>query len=88
MKRKRFTEEQIINILAQYATGVAAAEIARQHGIAESTLYAWKAKYGNMKLSDVKRLKELEAENKKLKKLVANAIHEKDILKRILSRKL
>ena len=87
MKRKRFTEEQIINILTQHTTGVATAELARQHGIAESTLYAWRSKYGNMKVSDAKRLKELETENKKLKKLLANTMLEKDTLEDILNRK-
>ena len=73
MKRKRFTEEQIIGILRMHAAGAKPAELCRQHAISETTLYNWKARYGGMQVSDAKRLKSLEEENRRLKRLLAEA---------------
>lgn len=87
MKRKRFTEEQIIGVLKEYAAGASMAELARQHGVTEHTLYRWKAKFGNMEVSEARRLKDLEAENTKLKRLLADAMLDKAALKELLSKK-
>ena len=87
MKRKRFSEEQIIKILQAHENGVPLAELAREHGFAESTIYTWKAKYGGMSVSEAKRLRGLEAENKKLKKLLAETMLEKSALSEALNRK-
>ena len=87
MKRKRFTEEQIIKILQSHEAGVPLAELSREHGFAEGTIYTWKAKYGGMVVADAKRLKELEGENKKLKKLLAETMLEKTALSEALNRK-
>ncbi len=73
MKRKRFTEEQIIGILRMHAAGTKPAELCRQHGISETTLYNWKARCGGMQVSDAKRLKSLGDENRRLKRLLAEA---------------
>jgi putative transposase len=74
MKRKRFTEEQIIGILREHEAGGKAGDLARKHGISEATLYNWKAKFGGMDVSDARRLKALEEENSKLKKLLADTM--------------
>ena len=87
MKRKRFTEEQIIKILQSHEAGVPLAELARENESAEGTIYTWKAKYGGMVVADAKRLKELEGENKKLKKLLAETMLEKTALSEALNRK-
>src|SRR5271167_3889845 len=71
MKRARFTEEQIIGVLKEHEAGAKTADLARKHGVSEATLYNWKAKYGGMDVSEAKRLKQLEEENAKLKKLLA-----------------
>ena len=71
MKRARFTEEQIIGVLKEHEAGAKTADLARKHGVSEATLYNWKAKYGGMDVSEAKRLKQLEDENAKLKKLLA-----------------
>ena len=71
MKRARFTEEQIIAVLKEHEAGAKTADLARKHGISEATLYNWKAKFGGMDVSEAKRLKQLEDENAKLKKLLA-----------------
>jgi putative transposase len=73
MKAKRFTDEQIIAVLREAEAGAKAKELCRKHGISEPTFYNWKAKYGGMTASDVRRLKELETENGKLKRLLAEA---------------
>src|SRR5436190_10026250 len=72
MKKKRFTETQIVSILRQQEAGKAIKDICREKGISEATFYNWKAKYGGMEISDVKKMKELEEENSKLKRIVAN----------------
>jgi putative transposase len=87
MKRKRFTEEQIIGVLKEYEAGAKMADLARRHGISENTLYRWKSKYGGMDVSEAKRLRELEAENAKLKKLLAETLMEREALKDVLSKK-
>jgi putative transposase len=87
MKRKRFTEEQIIAVLREHESGAKAGDLARQHGVSEATLYNWKAKYGGMDASDAKRLKVLEDENAKLKKLLADQMLEASALRELLSKK-
>ena len=87
MKRKGFTEEQITGVLKEHAAGVSVAELSREHDFAEGTLYAWKSKYGGMDVSKAKRLRELEAENTKLKKLLAESMLDQAALKDALSRK-
>ncbi len=78
MKRSRFTEEQIVKILKLQENGLKVTEICRQNGISEQTFYRWKSKYGGMSVSEIKRLKELEAENRRLKQLIGEK--ELDIL--------
>ena len=87
MKRSRFGEEQIIGILREQEAGMRVAEVCRKHGISEPTLYAWKAKFGGMSVSDARRLRQLEEENAKLKKLLAEAMLDNAVLKDITSRK-
>jgi len=87
MKRIRFTEEQIIAVLREHAAGAKAADLARKHGISEATLYNWKAKYGGMEVSDVRRLRPLEDENRKLKKLLAESMLDQAALKELLTKK-
>ena len=86
MKRKQFTEEQIIGILKQAEAGGNNQEICRKNGITEQTFYRWRAKYGGMQVSDAKRLKELETENRKLKQLLAEAHLDNAALKEVLSK--
>ena len=71
MKRSRFSEEQIIGILKEHQAGLGAKELCRKHGVSDATFYKWRSKYGGMEVSDAKKLKALEAENAKLKKLLA-----------------
>jgi putative transposase len=87
MKRSRFTEEQIVTILKEHELGAKAADLARKHGISEATLYNWKAKYGGLTVSEAKRLKTLEDENAKLKKLLADTMLDNAALKELLSKK-
>ncbi len=85
--KRRFTEEQIIGVLREQEAGGVVKEITRRHGISEQTYYRWKSKYGGMEASDVRRLKELEAENARLKKLLAEAHLDNAALKDVVSRK-
>ena len=87
MKRKRFTEAQIISVLREHEAGAKTGDLARKHGISEATLYNWKAKYGGMDVSDAKRLKALEDENAKLKRLLADQMLEASALRELLSKK-
>ena len=87
MKRIRFTEEQISAVLREHEAGAKTADLARKHGISEATLYNWKAKYGGMDVSDAKRLRALEDENRKLKKLLAESMLDQAALKELLSKK-
>lgn len=87
MKMKRFNEEQIIRILHEQESGITTAEICRKHGIAKSTFYKWKSKYGGMDMSDARRLKALEDENRRLKSLLADAHLDISMLKSITAKK-
>ena len=84
MKRKRYTHEQIISILKEHEAGQPVGELARQYGVVENTIYRWKSKYGGMEVSDAKRLRELERENARLKKLLAEAELDKAALKELV----
>ena len=87
MKASRFTEEQIIGILREQELGAKTAEVCRKHGISGATFYKWKAKFGGLDVSEARRLKMLEAENTKLKKLLAEAMLDNAMLKDIAAKK-
>ena len=87
MKRSRFTEEQIIAVLREHEAGSKTADLCRKYGMSEATLYNWKAKFGGMDVSDAKRLKALENENAKLKKLLAEAVLDASALRELLGKK-
>lgn len=86
MKRLRFTEEQIIGVLKEAEAGAKAAELARRHGISEATIYNWKAKYGGLEVSEAKRLRSLEDENARLKRLLADVMLDNAGLKDLLAK--
>lgn len=87
MKPSRFTEEQIIGILREQESGAKTSDVCRKHGISSATFYKWKAKFGGMDVSDARRLKTLEDENTKLKKLLAEVMLDNAMLKEITSKK-
>jgi len=87
MKRTRFTEEQIIAILKEQETGVPVADLCRKHGVSNASIYKWKAKYGGMDVSEARRLKALEEENARLKKLLADSMLDNAALKDLLGKK-
>jgi putative transposase len=87
MKRARFTEEQIIAILKEQEAGAPTADVCRRHGVSSATFYKWKAKFGGLEVSEAKRLRQLEDENAKLKKLLAEAMLDNAMLKEITAKK-
>lgn len=88
MKKSRFSEQQIISILKQADAGVKVQDLCRQHGISDATYYKWKSKYGGMEASDIKRLREVETENSKLKRMFADLALENRALKDLIEKKL
>jgi putative transposase len=87
MKRNRFSEEQIIGILKEHEAGVAVSELCRKHGVSDASIYKWKAKFGGMDVSEAKKLRGLEEENAKLKRLLADAMLDNVALKDLLGKK-
>lgn len=86
MKRSRFSEEQIIGILKEHQAGMSAGDLSRKHGVSDATFYTWRKKYGGMEVSDAKRLKALEEENAKLKKLLAEQMMDASTLREMLGK--
>jgi len=87
MKRSRFTEEQIIGILKEHKAGVSVADLCRKHGVSDASIYKWKAKFGGMDVSEAKKLRALEDENGKLKRMLADAMLDNVALKDLLGKK-
>jgi putative transposase len=87
MKRSRFTEEQVIGILREQEAGLATAEVCRKHGVSSATFYKWKARFGGMEAGEAKRLKALEDENARLKRMLADAMLDNAALKDVLGKK-
>ena len=87
MKRNRFTEEQIIGILKEHEAGVSVADLCRKHGVSDASIYKWKARFGGMDVSEAKRLRTLEDENTRLKRLLADAMLDNAALKDLLGEK-
>ena len=88
MKKSRFTETQIVSILSEADAGMKVQDVCRKHGISPATYYSWKSKYGGLSASELKRIKELEAENAKLKRMYADLSLENDALKNLIEKKL
>jgi putative transposase len=86
MKRSRFTQEQIIGVLKEHQAGVSASDLCRKHGISDTTFYTWRSKYGGMEVSDARKLKGLEEENARLKKLLAESMLDVSTLKEMLAK--
>ena len=86
MKRSRFSEEQIIGILKEHQAGISDAELCRKYGVSDATFYKWRSKYGGMEVADAKRLKSLEEENAKLKKLLAELMMDVSTLREMLGK--
>ncbi len=86
MRKSRFSEEQIVGIIQEFAAGAKASELCRRHGMSDATFYKWKAKYGGLEIREVRRLKDLESENGKLKKLLADSMLDNDALKGLLAK--
>lgn len=87
MKRTRFTESQIFNILKEFDAGKNIQDISREHGVSKATIYNWKARYGGMEINELKRVKELEEENRKLKQMYADLALDNKMLKDVLGKK-
>ena len=87
MRQSRFTEEQIIGVLKQGEAGIKTAEFCRQHGISNATFYKWKGKYGGLEISEARRLRQLEDENRRLKQIVADLTLDNQALKTVVSKK-
>lgn len=87
MKRKRYSEKKIISILKEHEAGASVPDLSRRHGVVENTIYRWKSKYGGMEVSEARRLRELESENAKLKRLLAEAELDKAALKELVEGK-
>ena len=86
MKRSRFTEDQIIGILKEHEAGVSLADLCRKHGVSDATFYKWRSRYGGMEISEARKLKALEEENRKLKKLLAESMLDVSTLKEMLGK--
>lgn len=87
MKRKRFTEEQIISIIKEHEAGMRVQDLVRKYNVSEQSIYRWKSRFGGMEVSDAKKLRELEDENRRLKKLVADLSLDKQMLQEVLAKK-